>query len=157
MYVARVERRSELFIGLSELLTGFDRTKLLGTGMIDEYTHAVEAVLPATVLDELLLAYERLPTEDGREAAVASEILDDARLGPVARNLILLWYLGAWPGMPDDWRAAYGGSSLDQHHVISAAAYQAGLQWVAAGAHPAGSAAQGFASWAAPPREEAVR
>lgn len=149
--------RSELFLDLSALLTGFDRTQLLGTGVIDEYTHALETVLPAGVLEELLTAYERLSAADGQGAAVASEILDDTKLGPVARNVILLWYLGAWAGMPDDWRSAYGSSSLDQHHVISAAAYQAGLQWVAAGAHPAGSAAPGFGSWAAPPQADLVR
>lgn len=122
--------------------------------MVDEYTHTLEAVLPTGVLDELLSAYERLPGADRAERAVASDILDDTKLGPVARNVILLWYLGAWAGMPDDWRAAYGTCPLDEHHVISGAAYQAGLQWVAAGAHPAGSAAQGFGSWASPPQED---
>jgi hypothetical protein len=149
--MVRVEERSELLLGLSALLTGFDRVQLFGTGMIEEYSRALEAVLPAGVLDELLTAYERLPAGDDREGALAAEILGDPKLGPVARNVILLWYLGAWAGMPDDWRAAYGTSRLDDHHVISAAAYQAGLQWVAAGAHPAGSAAQGFGSWAAAP------
>lgn len=149
--MVRVEERSELFLGLSALLTGFDRVQLLGTGMIDEYSRALEAVLPAGVLDELLTAYERLPAGADREGALAAEILGDPKLGPVARNVIILWYLGAWAGMPDDWRAAYGTSPLDDHHLISAAAYQAGLQWLVAGGHPAGSAAQGFGSWAAAP------
>lgn len=153
-----MNRRSESLLGLSALLTGFDRVQLLGTGMLDEYMRSLEAVLPSGVLDELLTAYERLPAEDGRRAAaVASEILGDTKLGPVARNVILLWYLGAWAGMPDDWRAAYGATSRDQHHVISPAAYQTGLQWLAAGAHPAGSSAQGFGSWANPPQPEVAR
>ena len=155
--MARMERRSKLFLDLSALLTGFDPVELHGTGMVDEYTRALEAVLPAGVLDELLSTYERLLATDHTQAALTSELLDDTKLGPAARNVILLWYLGAWAGMPDDWRAAYGATSLDHHHVISAAAYQSGLQWVAAGAHPAGSAAPGFGSWAAPPRQEARR
>lgn len=155
--MASVEGRAELFLDLSALLTGFDRTQLLGTGMVDEYRHALDTRLPPGVLDELLTAYGRLAPVDGQEAAVISVILDDTKLGPVARNVILLWYLGAWAGMPDDWRAAFGASSLDEHQVISGAAYQAGLQWLAAGAHPAGSAAQGFGSWATDPRQDAGR
>ena len=44
--------------------------------------------------------------DDQRDAAVASEILDDPKLGPVARNLIMLWYCGTWTALPEDWRQA---------------------------------------------------
>lgn len=143
--------RSERFLELSGLLTGFGRVQLLGTGMTDGYLRAQEAVLPAGMLDELLAAYERLPAGADREAAVASEILGDPKLGPVARNLILLWYCGTWTALPDAWRAAYGISPLDTNRVVSAEAYQAGLQWVVAGAHPAGARQQGYGAWAVAP------
>ena len=143
--------RSDLFLGLSALLTGFSRVQLLGTGVADEYLRTLRETLPADVLDGLLDTYERLPAGDQREAAISSEILGDSRLGPVARNLILLWYCGSWTALPDDWRRTYGTSALDTDRVISAASYVAGLQWVAAGAHPVGARQQGFGAWALAP------
>jgi hypothetical protein len=62
-----------------------------------------------------------------------------------------MWYCGTWTAMPDAWRAAYGASPLDVNRVVSAQAYQAGLQWVAASAHPAGARQQGYGAWATTP------
>ena len=143
--------RADLFAELSALLTGFGQIQLLGTGMASDYLRAIDAVLPEGMLDELLGAFGRLPPDAGREAAVSSAILDDPKLGPVARNLILVWYCGTWTALPDAWRSAYGTSPLDTDRVLSAGAYQAGLQWVAAGAHPAGALQQGYGAWSAAP------
>ena len=146
-----MQARTEQFVGLSAVLTGFARMQLLGTAMADEYLRAVDAILPAGVLDELLGVYQELPAGDGLEAAVAARILGDPKLGPVAQNLILLWYCGAWTILPAQWRTAYGATPGDKTGVVSAAAYQAGLQWMAAGAHAAGSQQQGFGAWSMPP------
>ncbi len=143
--------RARQFADLSALLTGFGRIQLLGTGMVGSYLHAVDAALPEGVVDELLDAFGRLAPGAGREAAVCSAILGDPKLGPVARNLIVVWYCGTWTAMPDAWRSAYGTSPLDEDRVLSAEAYQAGLQWVAAGAHPAGALQQGYGAWSAAP------
>ena len=151
-----MQKRTDQFLGLSAVLTGFGRLQLLGTAMTSEYLRTLDAILPAGLLDELLAVYERLPTGADREAAVAAQILDDPKLGPVARNLILLWYCGAWTTLPDAWRAAYGVSPLDKNHVVSAEAYQAGLQWVVAGAHPAGAQQQGFGAWSLAPERSGL-
>jgi len=163
--------RAGQFADLSALLTGFDRIQLLGTGMVGSYLHAIDAALPDRVLDELLDAFGHLPPGAGAgpgpgpgpgaaadaearealEAAVSSAVLDDPKLGPVARNLIVVWYCGTWTALPDGWRQAYGTSPLDTDRVLSAEAYQAGLQWVAAGAHPAGALQQGYGAWSAEP------
>jgi hypothetical protein len=143
--------RTESFIGLSMALTGFGRLQLLGTSMASEYLRTLSDLLPEGVLEELLVAYDRVPTGNSHDAAVAGQILGDAKLGPVARNLILLWYTGSWSALPDAWRAAYGASVLDISRVISAESYQAGLQWVVAGAHPAGAQQQGFGAWSLAP------
>lgn len=146
--------RAGQFADLSALLTGFGRIELLGTGMASSYLRAIDAVLPEGVLDEVLGAFGRLPpgTDPGaRDAALRSSILDDPKLGPVARNLIVVWYCGTWTALPDAWRAAYGTSPLDTDRVLSAESYQAGLQWVAAGAHPAGALQQGYGAWSAAP------
>lgn len=145
--------RADLFLDLSALLTGFDRVQLLGTGVAGSYLRTLEDVLPEDVLSDLFAAYERLPADEGREAAVARDILGDPSLGPVAQNMIILWYSGAWTALPDDWRAAHGTSPLDADRVISPEAYVAGLQWVAAGAHTVGARQQGFGAWALPPEE----
>ena len=139
------------FVEMSAALTGFGPVHLLGTGMTASYLRTVDAALPAGVLDELLDAFSRLPDGTGREAAAGQAILRDAKLGPVARNVILLWYRGTWTALPDDWRAAHGSSPLDTDRVVSPEAYQTGLQWAAAGAHPAGARQQGFGAWASPP------
>jgi hypothetical protein len=111
----------------------------------------LDDVLPAGFLDELLAQYEALPAGAEREQAAVTRILADSKFGPVARNLILLWYRGTWTRLPEAWRAAYGTSQLDVDRLVSGAAYQAGLQWVVAGAHPAGARQQGYGAWAAEP------
>lgn len=145
------DARTEAFLALSQLLTGFDRVQLAGTGQTASYLGVLDAVLPAGTLDELLCAARSLPAGAGGEAAAGPAILDDPKLGPVARNIILMWFRGSWTALPQEWRAAYGASPLDTDHVVSAAAYQAALQWVAAGAHPAGALQQGYGAWAAAP------
>jgi hypothetical protein len=142
---------------MSALLTGFGRFQLLGTGLAGSYLSALDGVLPEGVLDELLDAFQRLPAGPGptREAAVRSQILGHPKLGAVARNLILMWYCGTWTALPAAWHEAYGASPLEGSHVVSAEAYQAGLQWAAAGAHPAGARQQGFGAWAAAPEAAA--
>jgi hypothetical protein len=133
--------RLERFLGLSVLLTGFSRTELLGTGMADDYLYTLETTLPVGVCDLLLSDWDAQPID---------QLLNDPKLGPVARNLIMMWYCGTWTALPDAWRSAYGASPLDVSRVVSAEAYQAGLQWIAIGAHAPGSRQQGFAAWSMP-------
>jgi len=157
-----VENRIDQFVRLSALLTGFAPLHLLGTGMAETYLRTTDAALPEGVLDELFgagsppsagSAPSGGPASGGTdpEAATGQAILGDAKLGPVARTLILLWYRGAWTALPQEWHSAYGASPQDVDHVVSAEAYQAGLQWDAAGAHPAGARQQGYGAWASPP------
>ena len=137
-----MDARATRFLEISADLTGFCRVELAGTGMTAAYLAALDAVLPVGLVDRLLAAWPN---------AGKSAVLDDPELGPVARNVILLWYRGAWSALPQDWRAAHGVSPHDTDRVLSAAAYRAGLQWAAASAHPAGAAPQGYGAWAAPP------
>lgn len=151
-----MEERAEQFLELSAFLTGFGRVQLLGTGLAESYLEAIDAVLPEGMLDELLDTFGRLPGGVDREAAAGSAILGDPKLGPVARNIILTWYCGTWTALPDAWRSAHGASPLDTDRVLSADAYQAGLQWVAAGAHPAAARQQGYGAWAEAPGRASI-
>jgi hypothetical protein len=143
--------RRDVFIDVSAALTGFSRVRLLGTGMSGTYLNELDAILPNGMLDRLLRAFQRSP-QDAEEATVEA-ILQDASLGPVARNIMLLWYCGTWTAFPDSWRADHGAAPGDTTHVVSGEAYQAALQWVLVGAHPAAARQQGFGAWAAAPEE----
>jgi hypothetical protein len=151
-----MQNRTDQFVGLSAVLTGFSRLQLLGTDMTNGYLGTLDTILPGGLVDELLAVYERLSTGPDREAAITSQILDDLKLGPVAQNIILMWYTGSWTILPESWRATYGDSPMDKTHVVSAQAFQAGLQWVVVGAHPAGAQQQGFGSWSEAPRRSVL-
>lgn len=133
--------REDTFISLSAELTGYSPLQLIGTGMCDQYLAELERVLPAGMVEEFLSARPGLP------------VLQDPTWGPVARRVMILWYCGSWTALPDAWHAIHGACPADTDHVVSAEAYQAGLQWVAVGAHPAGARQQGFGAWAQAPAE----
>lgn len=145
----------ERFVALSALLTGFREVQLTGTEVAQQHLDVLSDAVPAEIVADLFSAFGRLPAGDGREKAAATTIIGDPKLGPVAKNIILLWYTGMWNQMPDIWRRANGASPKDVTHLPSGAAYRAGLQWAVAGAHPPGASHQGFASWALEPRGRA--
>lgn len=149
-----VVRREDVFISLSAGLTGYSPVQLIGTGMCEQYLAELGRVLPAGMVEEFLSGYAR-PSADGEadgESPVL-EVLQDATWGPVARRVMILWYCGSWITLPDAWHAIHGASPTDTDHVVSAEAYQAGLQWAAVGAHPPGARQQGFGAWAQEPAE----
>jgi hypothetical protein len=111
--------------------------------------HICEIDAIGRMLDAILAASQGSPDNPG--ASAVKEILGDPDLGPVARNIALLWYCGTWTALPDSWRSRNGAAAADTTHVVSAAAYQAGLQWSVVWAHPAGARQQGFGAWAIEP------
>ena len=145
----------DIFLRLSELLTGFDRVDLLGSGMVEPYYDELTRVIGAREVGALLAAAELLDaqavSDEEVDRALRNTILDDPRYGPVARNLITMWYLGSWNQLPRQWRDANGAMSDDYDRVVSAKAYREGLVWAAAGTHPMGAKQPGYGSWAAPP------
>jgi len=148
----------DAFIAISAILTGYDGAELTGTGCAMEYWRQFKQVLPPEILADFLAPVPALRRED--PAKLGDEVrriyLSDTRLGPVARALIQLWYLGQWVPLPEDWRELYGASRFDTAKIISTRAYKEGLVWDAIGAHPMGAKQQGFGAWAQePPRREA--
>jgi hypothetical protein len=145
------------FLALSAKLTGFGLFSLQGSGQAEPYLSTVRDIIGSGRLDELLEAYGRLqaaapdegPALDG---PLRREILADEKLGPIARNIIKLWYVGIWYELPSAWREAFGAREKDFMHMVSAAAYTEGLLWPTIGANPSGAKAPGYGSWAEPPR-----
>jgi hypothetical protein len=126
------------FVALSARLTGFREVDLHGTGQARAHLDLVLAVAGEPLTARLLAA-------DPRRA------LADPDLGPLARNVIVLWYLGQWDELPRDWRDRNGAAPADVAHVASAAAFRAGLVWPAIGTHATSANPPGFGSWATPP------
>lgn len=149
------------FIAISAVLTGYSQAELHGTGCAGEYWHQFRQVTPAPILAEFLSGAGALAARAAQDpAAVEREIrtryLASDKLGPLARSLIQLWYLGQWVPLPPGWQRSFGASKFDVARIISALAYKEGLVWDAIGAHPMGAKQQGFGAWAAPPPESKV-
>ena len=124
------------FLDLSVSLTGYRRVDLEGTGQVDAYWRELVASAGEEISSELLTAWERVRrSTDELAPALRREILSNPEIGPAARNLIKMWYLGQWS---DD-------------RVVSGEAYQQGLVWDAIGAHPMAAKQQGFGVWSLPP------
>jgi hypothetical protein len=146
--------QSELqdFLELSVVLTDFTEFQLRGTGQAElYYTTAVSIVGPA-VFSELLAAFakqERAP--ERLERGMRTEILSDEKLGPLARNIIKLWYIGTWYQLPGSWHERFGRAGEDRTFIPAPSAYVEGLLWSAIGAHPPGAKAPGYGTWTEAP------
>ncbi|QIE56309.1 hypothetical protein G5B40_13055 [Pikeienuella piscinae] len=151
---------AEGFLGLSVALTGYDRASLWSTGCVPAYRKQLDAVAgPALAdrLDHIGGMLGALPPGPAVDALIREEVLSDADLGPLARSLIQLWYLGQWTPMPQDWIDRNGAKREDTARIVSTRAYREGLVWDAIGAHPMGAKPQGFGAWAEEPPSETVR
>lgn len=144
------------FVALSVVLTGFDDAELWGTGMVDPYLGWLLSVVGDRHTGALLTTARRVLDEaagddEAIERLVQLDILAEPTIGPLARNLIVLWYLGQWNQLPADWRDTWGASAMDQTCIISPEAYVQGLAWPAIHTHPPGAKMPGYGSWALPP------
>ncbi|HYR08275.1 MAG TPA: hypothetical protein VEQ60_10920 [Longimicrobium sp.] len=98
------------FLALSVALTGFDVYELQGTGVAGEYLATLWRIVPdaARELMQVWRTIEQDPPPGGVEEGVRTRILHSTRLGPVAQNVITMWYTGLWVPLPNAWHYAYG-------------------------------------------------
>lgn len=148
------QRRLDVFLALSAALTGFSVFRLTGTGQAQPYLRAASDVVGEATMDELLDRFRGIPETPGedRDRQLRAEILSHPKLGPLARNIIKIWFVGTWYQLPPEWRDAFGTNPRDVTFVVSPAAYTEGLLWPAIGANPPGAKAPGYGTWADPPR-----
>jgi hypothetical protein len=146
------------FLSLSATLTGYSRFRLLGTGQADLYLEAARDAVGDDALGELLTTYATVEAEAeaaGDETALdrglRARILSDDKLGPIARNVIKMWFVGTWYQLPQEWRDVHAELKPDTTHVVTPASYTEGLLWPTIGANPPGAKGQGYASWVGPP------
>lgn len=147
----------ERFLSLSVILTGFNRTELLGTGQIEEYYQQVVSVVGDAISHELWTIAQDLNKHTGTDLddLIRRELMASPKFGPIARNIIQLWYWGSWIEMLESWRNQYGTNPPNpqqyETRFTSPAAYQEGLIWKAMFTHPQGAKQPGFGSWSKPP------
>jgi hypothetical protein len=148
--------RFQRFLALSAELTAFKIFELNGTGVAQDYMKTVEEIVGTATLDAMLDLHAGLPRQGpnglDRKGVVSRELLGHAKVGPVARNLMKLWYTGTWNRLPTAWSERYGPAPRDRTFVVSPASYIEGLMWKAIGAHPAGAKGPGYGSWRHPPK-----
>jgi hypothetical protein len=144
------------FVGLSAVLTGFTSDDLFPPISPDpvavEYLDTLKAKVPAPLVSQLLTTFQNIQAQNPPDIAqaVQQQILDDAVMGPVARNIIRMWYLSIWYDL-DQQQPITGFSSGT---VVSMNAYTKGLAWTVAQAHPMGYSEMHYGYWAAPPADE---
>ena len=144
------------FLKLSAYLTDFAEFQLRGTGQAELYFSTAASIVGDGTMGELL---ETFCTVEGNalgdsaqlEKGVRGAILSDEKLGPLARNLIKLWYIGTWYQLPGSWRERFGVAAEDKTFIPSPSSYVEGLLWTAIGAHPPGAKAPGYGTWTEPP------
>ncbi|WDE13479.1 hypothetical protein [Thalassomonas haliotis] len=154
------------FYQVSVVLTGYNRSRLMATGVGEEYFQVLSSLVPEKIIDELFICSKALAHEYKGQALnekFREQILSNDRLGPVARNILKMWYLSLWYQLPQSWRESYGlpsqspGKYQDVDFVISENAYIQGLVWPALGSHPMGAKQPGYGTWAFKPGEEITR
>ncbi|KAA8613150.1 hypothetical protein [Salipiger aestuarii] len=143
------------FLALSTALTGFSEHELLGTGQTMIYLQTVCDMARSDCIADMLDAFCACAIGDDKAALdrhLRLCILSHPRHGPLARNLVKLWYTGTWHCLPRDWHESYGGNPADHDHIPSPTSYTEGLLWPAIGANPPGAKPFGYGMWANPPR-----
>jgi hypothetical protein len=150
------ESRLRQFVELSAALTGFTEAEIHGTGMVEAHFRVIPTIVGDGFFGRLLTRWQSIRARAGddeafRDELILSELLADDPLGPLARNLAALWYLGIWFQLPAAWRQEHGAFARDATHVLSSRAYTEALVWRAAQTHPPAAKAPGFGSWAMKP------
>nr|WP_229415582.1 hypothetical protein [Moorena bouillonii] len=141
--------RSELmkhFLDFSVEVTGFDQFDLQGTGQATLYFDTIWGVIGGEMFGELLQDFQKYKNVD--------KILASPKLGPIARNIIKLWYMATWEELPAVWRERFGATLNDSTFIPSPYAYTEGLLWPAIGINPPAAKAPGYGTWSEPPRIE---
>ena len=130
------------FEALSIVLTGFSKSDLVGTGMLDFYFSVFQKEVGSASVEDLLSAFESLAISNPEsiseeEESRVEQLLQEEAFAHITKQLIQLWYLGEWIV------AQYSSDN----YIISSNAYLQGLVWKAIGAHPMGGKQPGFGTW----------
>lgn len=128
----------DVFMSISESLTGFSVNELQSTGLAEiYYKHILGQIETATFIEFLNISknvLENSYSQDQLKNAITAEILSNPPTQEIAQSVITLWYMGTWEG-------AY----------VNDLSYKEGLVWNVMHAHPPGAKQPGFKSWSVKP------
>lgn len=148
----------EYFLDFSVALTGFSRFHLQGTGQASLYFDTIKGIIGEDTFGELLQTFHRLDLEaqNKNDQSILTDrlrafILASEKLGPIARNIIKLWYVATWYELPKDWQDVFATKEKDKTFIPSPQAYPEGLLWPTIGVNPPGAKGQGYGTWSEPP------
>ena len=148
----------EYFIRLSVGLTGFTRAAI--APQIDPvdiktvYLQVFRDKLPNGMADQIIAGYFNLNQAEGgkdtNNEAIAGALLGGTHPAEVLalRQLIFLWYMGAWPTVQSDKSPTHGQTFSE---IVSATSYTQGLVWRVMQSHPMGSSNYTYGYWADDP------
>jgi len=148
----------EYFLDFSVAVTGFSRFHLQGTGQASLYFDTVWKVIGDDLFEELLQTFHNLSVkaetyndESILTQGLCLEIFGSEKLGPIARNIIKLWYVATWYQLPKSWRDTFGTKENDGTFIASPQAYPEGLLWPTIGVNPPAAKAPGYGTWSEDP------
>lgn len=147
------------FLEFSVVLTGFSQFHLQGTGQLSLYFDTIRDIIGEDMFWEVLQTFDQLhlPEKDSDNYEsilndeLRSKILGSQKLGPIARNIIKLWYMSTWYPLPQEWRDVFGVREKDILFIPSPQAYPEGLLWPTIGVNPPGAKGPGYGTWSEPP------
>lgn len=153
------------FYRISAVITGYSEAELHGTGVGEAYYATLYRWIRQDVLTRFFALCDRilnLPQTQWDEA-LRQQVFASQEFGPIARNLIKLWYLSNWYPLEPEWNQRFGVPAYRapvvgeaepplQSYVVSNNAYIQGLAWRALGSHAMGAQQPGYASWAEEPK-----
>lgn len=132
----------EYFLDFSALATGFGRHDLVSTHQSALYFSVTRGVIGDSFFGDFMQTFHRV----GLEQLLASE-----KYGPIARNIVKLWYLATWERLPTEWLASYLPTLDNVAFIPSPDSYIEGLLWASIGTNPPGAKGPGYATWSSPP------
>ena len=146
------------FVNLSAILTGYQPSDLYDDfdpqPVAIEYLAMLKSKVDAATVSNLISTFANInaqatstTTESEFVAEIQTQIINDAQMGPVALNIIRMWYLSIWYDM--DQTPPITGLSTGT--VVSMNAYTKGLAWDAGQAHPMGYSEMHFGYWETEP------
>lgn len=128
----------DVFMAISESLTGFSVNELQSTGLAEiYYKYILNQIETATFIEFLNISknvLENSVSQDQLKIAITAEIIANPATQEIAQSVITLWYMGTWEG-------AY----------VNDRSYKEGLVWTVMHAHPPGAKQPGFKSWETKP------
>jgi hypothetical protein len=130
------------FIALSCALTG---TRELDRGVAAQYLERISNDKEGGKLGALLRVFGEIQAAGGDvDEAIRRRIMNDAEIGPLAQQIIVLWYTSALHSQD-----AKGNHLFDFPEDPNQ--YFSGLVWAAIRAHPLGLSGGYFGHWKYPP------